>query len=201
MGLLSSSASYSVFSVSGDLPADFRGVFTSMVQRNAFVPIEEMSDDESSLGWARSDNPFRSDFEDGGFITGDYIVLSLRTDRRAVPQKLLRHHVMQAEARYRAESGRDRVSKNERKEITERVKAGLLRRILPSINTCDMLWDMKEGRILLNSVVEKTCQEFSELFEATFGLGLARMFGFTHLSGQYEGDPGDLENLKPSRLH
>ena len=172
MGLLSSSGSYSVFSVKDDLPKDFNAVFTPMVERHAFQPIQEMSDQESSAGWVRVENPFRSDFAAGEFITGDFIVLSFRTDRRAVPQKLLRHHLMQAETRYRAETGRDRLSKTERKEIAERVKAGLMRKVLPSIHTCDMVWDMKRGRVLVTSVVERTCQDFSEQFEATFGLGL-----------------------------
>lgn len=200
MGILSSSSSYTRFRLSGEMPEAYEALFRLQIGRNAFDHSEGASDKERIRGWVDPARPFDDSLDMDSVFVGDYIVLSMRVDKRTVPPRLLKHHAMQEEARARAESGRERLSRRERLELKELVKSRLLLRALPAINTYDMVWDIHKETIYFSSTAEKICDEFSGLFEETFGIPLARRYTYDIFAEMFGGDSSALERIAPALL-
>lgn len=202
MGILSK-GSYARYRVDGgetSLPGTMPD-WAALLMKNVFRPIEETSDDEVSIGWVPADDPFSTDFMAGDFLLGDFLVLSLRIDTRSVSPQVLKYHAMEEEKRVLDETGREKIAKNERKEIRERVRSRLLRRTLPGIRTFDMIWSLKEGEILFSSTADKVCQTFAEIFELTFKVMPVRQFSFSILSaGLPEKGKNSIERASPARF-
>ena len=109
MGLLSSSVSITHYRVQGDLPEPV--LETVAAGLNKFA-ITEIDDDavEKSVGWTCSERPYSPDFSDSSFVTGDYLIFSLRIDKKNIPSKLVAKGVAVEADRMLARTGRRTVS-------------------------------------------------------------------------------------------
>jgi len=199
MGLLSGSVSFSRFVPAVGTGAVAAEELEARIVRFAFRPLEGDSVQESALGWVPVFDPFRAELSASDWSYGDLLLLGLRVDRRVVPPKLLRHQAGLEERKLRAETGVDRLNAKMRKELTERVRQRLIRRALPAVETYDMVWDRRRGRVLFSSTTDRTCELFMRHFEATFGVRLRRLYAYAHFRRLAPG-PAGLENASPARL-
>jgi len=201
MGIQSNTGSYSRFRVDREIRTDFRETLVEQVARGAFRAISKVSEDERSAGWTSISNPFHTDLGEDDIFFGETVLLGMRVDRRVVPPRVLKHHVRQEELRVMEEGGREGLSKQERRDIKSRVKSRLLQGVLPGISTYDIIWFFGEGTLLFGATAEKPCNEFTELFEASFDAGLTRQFAFSAMAESLKGGAEALERLQPSRLY
>ncbi len=178
MGLLSSSSAVVRYRVEGSVPDPFIDTTRDSLKRDT---IQEIDKDpcEKVCGWTSFQTPFAPQFDDSSFMVGEYLVFSFRVDTKKVPSKVVKKNYEIETARRLADTGREYLSKNEKKEIKERVKNVLLLRIPATPNQYDVVWHYEHAWLWFFSSSKSVSEEFESLFLQSFGLRLIRMFPFT----------------------
>ncbi len=193
MGLLTGSASITRYRVSGSPPSDYRKDYPLQISRYSFRELNEASIDEKSFGWVNIMDLLDNQFIGEEFFKDHYITLSLRMDVRKVPANALKCHRLQAEAELKEKLDKKFLSKGEREEIKERIHLQLLKRAIPQANVYDMIWNVQTGKVLFYSNNKNICEEFTKIFNETFGLSLIALFPYTIAEEKLS--KGELESL------
>jgi len=102
----------------------------------------------------------------------EFINLSFRTDRWAIPGPVLRTRVKEAEAAYLEKKGRERLSRKEKTELKLLVAKKLRRQMSPATRAVDLSWSLNEGIVRFFSHATKPAGVMMELFKKSFGLTL-----------------------------
>lgn len=172
MGALQGSISYSRFYVDGELPAKHRDVFTEAVQEGAFFPLDPDSDEEESRGWVNIAHPLDWDFDPHKLFFNEYLNVALRIDKWRIPGNILKAQCIEAERRWMLKQGKDRIGRREKNDIKAIVTAELKQKLLPSMKTIDMSWNVDTGVVRFWNQSTRACEEFMDIFEDTFRLRL-----------------------------
>ena len=105
MGLLKGSFTFARFHVEGQLPQAFLNFINSRIKANSFTD-KFKSMEEKRLGWVSLTDVLDTDFENANYALGDYLIFSLRIDRKLISPKLMKIKLMEEERRLLAESGK-----------------------------------------------------------------------------------------------
>lgn len=200
MGLLSSSVSITRYKVEGKLEKPVLETVANGLKKNA---IQEIDDDvsEKAVGWTSFDKPFKPDFEGSSFVIGTNMVFSLRIDKKTIPQKIVQKHYNMEMAKKLAESGREYLSRNEKKLIKEHVINTLSLRIPATPNIYDLIWNYEESSLWFFSNLKAANEELETLFSKSFKQNLIRLFPYTTadlLAGLSDTDRDVLSKLSPT---
>ena len=171
MGLLSGSASFTRFTVEGEVPENFWDFVAQRVTEHSFRDIDDTID-EHSIGWVSVVDMFDSDFAFSSYAAGDYVVLSMRVDERKCSPAVLRKFTAKEEARLKQEQGVRRLSRNVRLEIKERIRAEMVRKSPPIPAVYDLCWNLSNNTLLFFSNSRKALALLEDLFKETFELSL-----------------------------
>ena len=148
----------------------------------------------------RFDDPYQPDFEGSRFVIDTAWVFSLRIDKKSIPAKVLKKHYNMETAKRLAESGRDYLSKAEKKQIKDHVLTVLNMRIPATPNVYDILWKYEEGLLWFFTNLKAANEALETLFTRSFKLRLVRLFPYT--AGLHAGLSGPekdgLDQLKPT---
>ena len=200
MGLLSGAASFTRFSVVGDLPDHFWDFVADRVAANSFRDIDDTID-EYSIGWVSVADMFDADFAYSSYAAGDYVVLTMRTDERKVSPAVLKKYTMKEEARIKREKEIPRLSRAARLEIKERVRAELIRKSAPIPATYDLCWNLSENTLLFFSTSKKAMALLEDLFKETFEMSLIQQIPWlTGINMIKEDAAEDYEAMRPAVL-
>jgi hypothetical protein len=193
MGLLKGNFSFAQFHVDGQLPQAFPEFINSRIKTNSFRE-KVKSTEEKRLGWVSLTDVLDADFQNANYALGDYLIFSLRIDRKLIPPKLMMIKMMEEERRFLAESGgaplagaggsfpkddipqrgKSRVNKQMAAGIKEKVKLELLTRLDPVPSFYDVCWSIGQNKIYFSSLADKVADDFADLFKKTFSLSLRR---------------------------
>lgn len=173
MGLLKGNFSFAQFHVDGKLPQAFLEFVRSRIKANSFRDRAK-STEEKRLGWVSLTDVLDADFENADYALGDYLIFSLRVDRKLVPPKLMKIRLMEEEKRFLAESGKSRINKAMSSGIKEKVKLELLTKLDPVPSFYDVCWAVGQNKIYFSSLTDKVADDFADLFKKTFSLGVRR---------------------------
>jgi hypothetical protein len=171
MGLLSGTASFTRFTVEGEVPDNFWDFIAEQVVAHSFQDIDDTMD-EYSIGWVSVANMFDSDFAYGSYAAGDYVVLSMRVDERKVAPAVLKKFTMKEEERIKRERELPRLGRNVRLEIKERIRAELVRKSAPVPVVYELCWSLSDNTLLFFSTSRKALALLEDLFRDTFDLSL-----------------------------
>ncbi len=200
MGLLSGAASFTRFSVEGDLPEHFWDFVADRLAAHSFKDIDDTMD-EYSIGWVSVADMFDADFAYSSYAAGDYVVLTMRTDERKVSSAVLKKYTMKEEARIKREKEIPRLSRSARLEIKERVRAELLRKSAPIPATYDLCWNLSESNLLFFSTSNKAIALLEDLFKETFEMSLILQIPWLTGIKMIEEDAAeDYEAMRPAVL-
>ncbi|MBA4396475.1 MAG: hypothetical protein C0394_03710 [Syntrophus sp. (in: bacteria)] len=169
MGLLNGPLTFSRFMVVGRPPSDFSEFIDQRIKRHAFHGIGTDAQ-EKIMGWVGIENLLDTDFRHASYAWGDYLLFSLRIDRRSVPPSLLKIRALEAEQQHLKETGRKKIDKATREQIRDSVRQGLLGRTLPTPSFYEICWSVSNGSLLFTNLSEKVMQDFQDLFKASFDL-------------------------------
>ena len=114
MNLTSSSVSITRYNVQGNFRSRVIDTVAEGLKRHTTADIDQQVLDKA-VGWASFDKPFQPDFSGSDFVYGSYFVFSLRIDKKNISAKVLKKHYTIEAARRMAESGREILSKAEKK--------------------------------------------------------------------------------------
>jgi len=173
MGLLKGNFSFAQFHVDGKLPQAFLEFVSSRIKTNSFRDTTK-STEEKRLGWVSLTDVLDADFENANYALGDYLIFSLRVDRKLIPPKLMKIRLMEEEKRFLAESGKSRVNKAMSSGIKEKVKLELLTKLDPVPSFYDVCWAVGQNKIYFSSLTDKVADDFADLFKKTFSLSIRR---------------------------
>jgi len=169
MGLLKGPLTFSRFTVAGRLPSDFMDMVQRQIRRHAFQDLAADTQ-EKILGWTGIANVLDTEFRHASYVWGDYLLFTLRIDRRSVPPSLLKLRAFEAERQHLKDTGRKKIDKTTREQIRETLRQDLLRGLPPTPSFFEVCWSVSSGRLLFTSLTEKVMQDFQDLFKSTFDL-------------------------------
>ncbi|MEJ2640969.1 MAG: recombination-associated protein RdgC [Desulfosarcinaceae bacterium] len=202
MGLLSRSLSLTRYRVEKKIAAPVIEHVTKGLKKYAITEIDNEAD-EQAVGWTCFDAPYAPDFDRSNYIIGTYFVFSLRIDKKAIPAKVVKKHYALEMQKRLNESGRDFLSRSEKKMIREHVLNVLNIRIPATPNVYDLLWDYEAGNLLFFNNQKGANEALETLFRQSFGLTLLRLFPYTMgelTAGLSEAQRDVLGTLTPASL-
>ena len=199
MSLLSPSVSITQYRVEGQLPSPVNEHAAEALKKNIITEIDNDAI-EQAVGWTSFDDPYQPDFEGSRFVIDTGWVFSLRIDKKSIPTKVLKKHYNMEVTKRLVESGRDYLSKSEKKQLKEHVLTVLNTRIPATPNIYDILWNYEEGVLWFFSNLKSANEALETLFTRSFKLSLVRMFPYTAgLAAGLSGPDKDcLNQLKPT---
>jgi len=195
MSILSGTVSITRYKVHGKIKAPIIDNIADGLKSNTILEIDNQISDKA-IGWTTFDKPFQPDFEGSSFVYGNYFVFALRIDKKNIAAKVLKKHYTIEAAKRLADSGRDFLSKNEKKLIKEHVTSKLIVRIPATPNIYDLVWNYEDSVIWFFTNLKAANEELETLFSKSFNLSLIRLFPYTaaELSS-------DLSNSQLDELH
>jgi len=173
MGLLKGSFTFSRFHVEGQLPQAFLNFINSRIKANSFKDASR-STEEKRLGWVSLTDILDTDFEKANYALGDYLIFSLRVDRKLISPKLMKIKLMEEERRFLAESGKSRMHKQMSSAIKDKVKLDLLTKLDAIPSFYDVCWSVSKNTLYFSSLSDNVADDFVDLFKKTFSLTLRR---------------------------
>ena len=178
MRLLSSSVSITRYKVKGEIQGPLIKTVMEGLNKNSIIEIDNESM-EKTAGWTSFDNPYLPDFETSSCVIGAHFVFSLRIDKKSIPSKIIKKYYTIEVAKKLAESGREHLSRNEKKDIKEHVTNVLSLRIPATPNIYDIIWNYEESSLWFFSNQKAANEELETLFSKSFRLSLIRLFPYT----------------------
>ncbi len=132
MGLISGSGSLTRYWVDSSLSANFMEELPKRIARYTFRNLEENSFEERSVGWVNIMDILDNRFTAMEYLKEPFIAMSLRIDKRKVPQTALKQYCLEAEEKIKELEKVEFLPKIIRKEIKEDARNRLLKRAIPS---------------------------------------------------------------------
>ena len=182
MGALRGSLTFSRFYVTGDVPDDVPGATLKRIRANAFQPLSPDDDKTEGYGWASIEDPFDTDLDHEKVFYNEYVCLGLRLDRWVVPGPLLKANLREAEQELFQKRGLERLGRKPR-PTSRVVVRKLRRRLVPSLKTYDVVWNLSSNVVHLYSQSERIGTLLDDLFKRTFKLDLVPEAPARRLSG------------------
>jgi recombination associated protein RdgC len=200
MSLLSSNVSITRYQVLGQLSDPIMDNLTQLLTQNAIVEIDDEDMDQSS-GWTSFEDPFFPDFTGSTFVMGSQFIFSFRMDKKAIPSKVVNKRYLQEIKKRLKISGKDFLSRNEKKQIKEDVIRELSLRIPATPNVFDVLWNYEKKSLWFFSTQKSANEAFEIFFTKSFKLNLVRRFPYTAALKYLKDSEKDMLNrLTPSHF-
>ncbi|BBO83994.1 recombination-associated protein RdgC [Desulfosarcina ovata] len=178
MGIFSSSVSITQYFVEGKLDEPIIETISKGLKKQSIEEIDNESSDKA-IGWTCFNDPFNTDFDKNPFLIGTHLVFSMRIDKKSIPAKIVqKHYTLEMKKRLES-SGREFLSKTEKKEIKDHVLHLLNLRIPATPNIYDLIWNYEEGRLWFFSNLKGANEELETLFTRSFKLKLIRLFPYS----------------------
>ena len=200
MSITSSSVSITRYNVQGQYKSRVIDTIADGLKRHAIADIDQQVADKA-VGWTSFDKPFQPDFGGSAFVYGNYFVFSLRIDKKNIAAKVLKKHYTIEAARRMAESGRDFLSKAEKKMIKDHVLNSLSLRIPAPPNIYDVVLNYEAASLWFFSNLKAANEELETLFAKSFGLSIIRIFPYTAAdlaSNLTDSQRDDLQKILPT---
>ncbi|MDX9746349.1 MAG: recombination-associated protein RdgC [Syntrophales bacterium] len=168
MGILKGPLTFTRYEIAENLPDRFLDFARERLVRHAFSGLET-SERTKIVGWTGLEDILDTRFDDSRHVKGDFLLFSLRVDRKTVPASLLKVEAMTAERRYLAETGRDRLYREQKQDIRDRLHLSILQQSLPIPSFYDVCWSLSGQWLVFTSLAELANLDFLEIFKETFG--------------------------------
>ncbi|MFP4168209.1 MAG: recombination-associated protein RdgC [Desulfonatronovibrionaceae bacterium] len=174
MGFLSASIAYTRYRIMDEVPETLWSEITDRLKKKGFREIENTAQ-ERGFGWVCFDEMLDSEWVTAPPQKADFLAFGLRLDTRRLPAAVLNKHfkiALKEKMKQFAEQGTNFITRNQKKELRDQIKAKLMTRTMPIPAVFDVVWDTREGLVFLASNREKIRELFTDLFLQTFELHL-----------------------------
>ena len=172
MGALSGSVTATEFFVRGELPTDFRDHYLRQLEKLRFKEIDLKSDEDESMGWVTTLDPFNTTFSLNDVLWGDYFMVTLRHDSIRIPPAAFKLHLNKEIRELKEAKSKERLSKAEEEELRDALHKKLRKRVMPAIKTYDVVWNIDRNLVWLFTTNKRVSEIFQEFWADTFTLPL-----------------------------
>ncbi len=202
MGILSSSTSITRYRVNGQIAEPFmENVITGL--KNHMIHEIDNDPAEKSAGFTCFETPFKPDFDNANLVFGTHLIFSLRVDKKTIPSSIIKKQVNAAIAKRLADSDRQALSNNEKREIRDDVTRRLYTRIPAAPSVYDLIWNYEGGELWFLTNLKAANEELENLFSKAFKLSLIRLFPYTAAEiacGLSDAEKDRLSKLSPTQF-
>ena len=167
------------FSVEGQMPQAFTAFISNRIKGNSYREAHNATE-EKRMGWVSLTDILDTDFKEASYALGDYLIFSLRIDRKQISPKLMKIRLMEEQRKFLTEHGQTRIGKAMNEGIKDRVRLELMSKIDPVPSFYDVLWAVGQNKVYFSSLSDKVADDFVELFKKTFSLNLVRILPQQH---------------------
>ncbi len=178
MSLLSSLISITRYKVEGRLKTPVLETVAAGLKKNAIYEIDDQSL-EKAVGWTSFKKPYQPNFRGSDFVYGNYLVFSLRIDKKSIPSKIVKKHFMIESEQRLADTGRQYLSRSEKQIIKDQVIERLNIKVPATPHLYDLIWNYEDSVLWFFSNLKASNEELETLFSRSFDLQLIRMFPYT----------------------
>ena len=178
MSLLANVTSITRYQVLETLESPVSESVYAGLHQNMMPDIDDI-DTATSSGWTSFQDPFAPNFEGSSFVYGNYFLFSLRIDKKTIPSKLIQKFMAIEIAKKRQATGREFLSKNEKKMIKEHVINLLNLRIPATPNIYNVVWNYEASLVWFFTHLKGPNEVLETLYKTSFGLTLKRIFPFS----------------------
>jgi recombination associated protein RdgC len=202
MGLLSASNSITRYRVSGHLKRPVLQTVAAGLNKKVISEIDDHASDKS-VGWTSFEKPYQPDFSGSTYVFGAYLVFALRIDRKTIPPRVIKKHLMIESARRLADSGRQYLSRNEKQTLKDHVVDRLNQKVPATPHVYDIIWNYEDSVLWFFSNLKAANEELETLFLQSFNLNLVRVIPYTaaHLDSDLTDSEKDLLlKLSPTKF-
>jgi hypothetical protein len=202
MSLLSNAASITRYKIHGKMKPPVLETVANGLTNNTISEIDNRISD-MAVGWTSFEKPFEPDFSGSLFVYGNYFVFSLRIDKKNIATKILKKQCTIEAAKRLADSGRQYLSKTEKKMVKDHVINALSLRIPATPNIYNLVWNYEDSSVWFFSNLKAANEELETLFSKSFDLSLIRIFPYTaaYLSADISDSQRDeLQKISATRL-
>ena len=202
MSLSASKVSITQYNIQGQLNSKVIDTVGDGLTQNTIADIDKQVLDKA-VGWTSFEKPFQPDFSGSSFVYGNYFVFSLRIDKKNIAAKVLKKHYTIEAARRMSESGRDYLSKTEKKLVKDHVLNALCLRVPATPNIYDVVWNFEESSLWFFSNLKAANEELETLFSKSFRLSLLRIFPYTAAdiySNLTDSQRDELQKISPTPI-
>lgn len=206
MGALNGSMSYMRFLIDGEVPANPGAAFEKAIETRKFTPLSPSSETPESAGWVATEDPFAENqsITRGLFLFGEYVVISYREDKWAIPRPLVKREVQKRIQKIIDEEKKnaDDIGKAFVKAVETAIISELKQKSYPRSKIVDIVWDTARGEARVFGRGTVVTERVASLFERTFQV---RVDTGTWAAKAFELDLGSramgvLERLSPGWL-
>jgi recombination associated protein RdgC len=202
MSFLSSLISITRYKVEGRLKAPVLETVAAGLKKNAISEIDNQSS-EKAVGWTSFKKPYQPDFSGSDFVYGNFLVFSLRIDKKSIPPKVVKKYFMIESTRRLADSGRQQLSRSENQIIRDQVIERLNLKVPATPHVYDLIWNYEDSVLWFFSNLKASNEELETLFLRSFDLRLIRMIPYTaaHLASDLTAAEKDiLIEISPTKF-
>lgn len=204
MGLINGAATYTRFTVIERIPDDFQANANARLQRFMFRNIDPKVNAEKSVGWVHYENPMHTRFHFENTIIGEFIVLAMRIDRKAITPIMFKAQIQQQMSQWAQDPKNKgkKISREELNKLRDEIKSQMLAVVPPQTTVMEMVWNFSAGIVYFSSQSRKAIEEFVDLFGTTFELTLNELDLVTRTEDFLDRSALDVvfEDLRPSRF-
>ena len=194
MGFLSSSSTFTRYFINGSIEGPLAETVREGLEANIIAEIDNQEEDRA-FGWTSFESPYAPDFNASSVVVGSYFVFALRIDKKVLPAKIVQRLLAVEIKKRLSASGREFLSRDEKKDAKEHVLNVLSLRIPATPNVFDVLWNMDSGEVWLFSTQSAAQEVFETLFYKSFGAAVAPLFPYTLAETTFKLTDNELELL------
>jgi DNA recombination-dependent growth factor C len=127
---------------------------------------------DRAAGFATWEDPLDVEFTAEKVFFGPVALFTLRLDRIVIPASTLKLYTRQRIRQNLESTRREKMPRAEREELSEAVRADMMRKAIPTISSYPVTWDLESGRVRLHSTSAAVCDEFVTRCRDNLGLEL-----------------------------
>jgi hypothetical protein len=167
-----------------------------MIRRFAF---EHSFHAEKLSGWTSIDNVLDTKFQYANYSVGEYLVFSMRLDKKVIPPSLLKLRVLEEEKKALGESGKKFLGRQRKEDIKEKVKVELAGLIPPIPSFFEACWSPRGKMVYFCSLAAAPIEEFKDLFKRSFKMDLVPFAPWDKVQAISPAENSDEKPVSPGR--
>ena len=174
MGILSTSGSFTRYAIVEEMTGTLTSEIPDRLAKFSFRDIDGTAD-ERSYGWVCLEDWLDSHWRAAPPDKAHYMAFTLRLDTRRISPAVMKKHLIlavKAEKQAMKDEGKGFLSKDRKQEIKDQVRLKLMTKTLPVPAVFDVVWNLRDNRVLLATTNSKVRLLFEEFFTLSFGVNL-----------------------------
>jgi recombination associated protein RdgC len=158
--------------VHGAIPDDFQEIYRDRLNTCAFKEHVAGAEKEQE-GWVLASNLLSHEFDNmTDWLFNEYIVFSLRVDKRTLPGILFKAHLQKRCENWAKDNQVERCPKTIRMQLKEDLEAEWMLRAFPQVAITELCWNWRDGYVVVYSQTESTLDRVKKRFKEAFNLQL-----------------------------